>query len=158
MRKGVIGIISAIGGAATGAAAIGKMMNEKIEKKQETSDKHLKLFLMMNQWVRVKQAGKNLSSYFEKEGYREIAIYGMHYAGETLAEELIESGIRIKYGIDKNADNIYADFDIVTPDSDLEKVDAIVVTSITFFDEIENMLADKTDCPIISLEDILYQV
>ena len=128
MRKGVIGILSAIGGAATGAAAIGKMMNEKIEKKQETSDKHLKLFLMMNQWV------------------------------ETLAEELMESDIRIKYGIDKNADNIYADFDIVTPDSDLEKVDAIVVTPITFFDEIENMLTDKTDCPIISLEDILYQV
>ena len=66
--------------------------------------------------------------------------------------------MKVKYGIDKRAENIYADFDIVTPDSQLDKVDAIVVTSITFFDEIEEMLSVKIDCPIISLEDVLYQV
>lgn len=158
MKKGMIGILSAMGGAAAGSAAFGKVLGKKIIENKEKSDKHLALFLMMNQWVKVKQAGKNLSSYFEREGYREIAIYGMHYAGETLAEELMGSNIEVKYGIDKNADMIYADFDIVTPDDPLDKVDAIVVTSITFFDEIERMLSDKTNCPIISLEDILYQV
>ena len=66
--------------------------------------------------------------------------------------------MEIKYGIDKNADKIYADFLIVTPDSELEEVDAVVVTSITFFEEIEEALSVKVDCPILSLEDILYQV
>jgi hypothetical protein len=37
-------------------------------------------------------------------------------------------------------------------------VDAIVVTAITFFDEIEEKLSEKIDCPIISLDDILYEV
>jgi hypothetical protein len=64
----------------------------------------------------------------------------------------------VAYGIDQNADSIYADVDIVTMDDDLEVVDAIVVTAITFFDEIEGKLSGKIDCPIISLEDVLYEV
>ncbi len=158
MRKGMIGIISAIGGAAAGVTAVSGMLGSKVKENHKKSDKHLALFLMMNQWVKVKQEGKNLASYFEQEGYKKIAIYGMHYAGETLAEELQGSGVEIKYGIDKNADKIYADFLMVTPDDDLEEVDAVVVTSITFFDEIEEALGAKMDCPILSLEDILYQV
>ena len=43
-------------------------------------------------------------------------------------------------------------------DDDLEEVDAVVVTAITFFDEIEEKLSQKIDCPIISLEDILYEI
>ena len=118
----------------------------------------MSLFLMMNQWVKVKQDGKNLSSYFEKEGYKQIAIYGMSYAGETLMEELIDSPVTVQYGIDRNAEMIFADVDIVTPDASLEPVDAVVVTAITFFEEVEEMLRQKVDCPIISLEDILYDV
>ena len=158
MKKGMIGIISALGGAAAGISAVGSMLGRTIKKNQEKSDKHLALFLMMNQWVKVKQEGKNLASYFEREGYQKIAIYGMHYAGETLVEELQGSNVEIKYGIDQNADKIYADFLIVTPDSDLEEVDAVVVTSITFFEEIEEVLNAKMDCPILSLEDIVCQI
>ena len=62
------------------------------------------------------------------------------------------------YGIDKKADSIYADVDVVSIDDDLAPVDVIVVTAITFFDEIEENLSEKLDCPIISLEDILYEV
>lgn len=158
MKKGVIEILSAVGGAAAGAAAVGRALKGKIKETQEKSDKHLALFLMMNQWVKVKQAGKNLAEYFEWEGYRQIAVYGMHYAGETLVEELAASNIEVKYGIDRNADQIYADILVVTPDSDLEAVDAIVVTSIQFFEEIKESLSAKIDCPIISLEEIIYQI
>ena len=40
----------------------------------------------------------------------------------------------------------------------LDDVDAIVVTAVTFFDEIEDELHKKVNCPILSLEDILYEV
>ena len=158
MKKGIIGVTSAFAGAAVGAVGVGKAMSDKVTEWKNMSDKHLALFLLMNQWVKVKQEGKNLSEYFEREGYHEIAIYGMSYAGETLVEELQGSNIKIKYGIDKKANAIYADFDVVSPDEELEEVDAIVVTSITFFDEIEEMVSKKIACPIISLEDILYEV
>ena len=40
----------------------------------------------------------------------------------------------------------------------LTEVDAVVVTPIVFFNEIEKELSEKLDCPIISLEDILYEI
>lgn len=162
MKKGTISVLSALTGAlvgaVAGAGAVAKATGESDSKTKELAEKHLELFLMMNQWVKVKQEGKNLASYFEKKGYKKIAIYGMSYAGETLLEELKESDIEVAYGIDRKADGIYADIDIVSVDDNLEDVDAIVVTAITFFDEIEDKLSQKISCPIISLEDILYEV
>ena len=43
-------------------------------------------------------------------------------------------------------------------DDELEEVDAIVVTPISAFGEIKQTLEKKVDCPIISLEDVLYLV
>lgn len=158
MNKLVISILSAMTGAAAGAGAVGKISMNRAREIQSMSDKHLELFLMMNQWVKVRQEGKNLASYFEKRGYKKIAVYGMSYVGETLVKELKNTKIDIVYGIDKNADNIYADVCVVSMSESLEKVDAIVVTAIAFFDEIEDELSGIVDCPIISLEDILYEI
>lgn len=158
MRKSIISVISAMAGIIAGGLAVGRSAGKVIDGEKKVADKHLILFQMMSQWVKVKQEGKNLSSFFEKNGYKSIAIYGMSYAGETLVEELKGTDTKIAYGIDKNADSIYADVDIVSVEDDLEKVDAIVVTAITFFDEIEEKLSKKVSCPVISLEDILYEV
>ncbi len=133
-------------------------MEKSLNEKQNTSNKHFALFKMMNQWVRIKQEGKNLAEYFKENGYEKIAVYGMSYAGETLVYELNDSGITVEYGIDQNAKSLYLDIDIYEPDDDLKEVDALVVTAITFFDEIEEKMSQKLDCPIISLEDILYEI
>lgn len=158
MKKSVISILSVLTGAVVGAGAVSKVKGDKIQKSDQMSSKHLNLFLLMNQWVKVKQEGKNLATYLEQHDYNKIAIYGMSYAGETLIEELKGTNVEVVYGIDKNAESIYADVDVVTMEDTLGKVDAIVVTAITFFDEIEEKLSEKIDCPIISLEDILYEV
>lgn len=158
MKKKAVAVLSVLMGSALGAGAVGKAATGKAKKMRDMSDKHLELFLMMMQWVKVKQDGKNLASYFEKNGYKKIAIYGMSYAGETLVDELRNSDITVAYGIDQKADNLYADINIVSADADLEEVDVVVVTAITFFDEIKEKLSDKIDSPIISLDDILYEV
>lgn len=158
MKKVGLSVVSAIAGAALGAGAAGKASLSKMKKAQSMSDKHLALFLMMNQWVKVKQEGKDLASYFDQKDYKRIAIYGMSYAGETLIDELKGTDITIAYGIDKNANSIYVDVDVVSMEDVLDEVDAVVVTAITFFDEIEEKLSEKMDCPILSLEDILYEI
>lgn len=158
MKKISISVVSAIAGAALGAGAARKTSLSKAQKAQSLADKHLALFLMMNQWVKIKQEGKNLASYFDKRDYKRIAIYGMSYVGETLIDELQGTDITIAYGIDKNAASICADVDIVSMEDVLDEVDAVVVTAITFFDEIEEKLSEKVDCPILSLEDILYEI
>ena len=113
---------------------------------------------VMNQWLINKQEGKSLVSFFEENGYKSIAIYGMSYLGERLEDELRDSGIKICYAIDKNAENIYADIDVKSLEDDMDDVDAVVVTAVYFFDEVEEELEKIFDCPIISLEDIVQEV
>ena len=158
MKKGIISVLSAITGAAVGAGIMSKSAAEKREKTKSMSDKHLALFLMMNQWVKVKQKGKNLADYFIKRGYKNIAIYGMSYAGDSLIGELKDTEVRVAYGIDRNAHRIYSDVDIFSLEEDLAEVDAVIVTAISFFDEISEKLSEKMECPILSLEDILYEI
>ncbi|MDE7331782.1 MAG: hypothetical protein K2O16_05995 [Lachnospiraceae bacterium] len=158
MKKGMISVLSAVVGAAIGAGTVGKTVAGGMDKTKSMSDKHLALFLMMNQWVKVKQEGKNLAEYFKGNSYKKIAIYGMSYAGETLVDELRGTEVKVVYGIDKNADTIYSDVDVLSMEDDLAEVDAVVVTAITFFDEIKEKLLKKLDCPILSLEDILYEI
>lgn len=158
MNKGLIAMLSASVGTVTGAVVSGKISGKAIEQTKLLSNKHLELFLLMNQWVKVKQEGKNLSSYLEKKGYKRIAIYGMSYAGLTLYDELKGSDVKVAYGIDKNADSIYADIEVISMNESLKEVDAIIVTAISYFDEIEEELSQKINVPIISLEDIVFEV
>ncbi len=158
MKKGLIAVLATIAGTAVGTVITGKVVQNTLHGTQQMSDKHLALFLMMNRWVEVKQDGKSLFAYFHDKEYKSIAIYGMSYAGERLLHELKNSGIEVKYGIDQKADEIYTDVDILTINDELPNVDAIVVTSIYFFNEISEKLKALTDIPVISLEDILYEI
>lgn len=158
MKKGMVSILSLTTGIMAGVA-IGLYKGEKKRASEKgMSEKLLTLFLMMDQWVSVKQEGKNLSGYFEKNGYKKIAIYGMSYAGIALARELKNTATEVKYGIDKNAGNLSAPIKVLSPESDLDKVDAVVVTAVSYFDQIEEELRRKFGCPILSLEDIVYEV
>ncbi len=158
MKKNLFGPATLLTGIGMGAMAVEKIMDKKVQKWQQMSDKHLALFMMMNQWVKIGQEGKKLSEYFERNGYKNIAIYGMSYVGETLADELKNSRVFVKYGIDKKAGRINTEMNMITLEDNLQEVDAVVVTSITFFDEIAEKLRKRVNCPILSLEDILYEV
>ncbi len=166
MKKGVGMVVSGVAGTVLGAGMMKKVNKPEIDKNKELkdlADKHLALFLMMNRWVNIKQEGKNLSSYFERNGYKKIAIYGMSYAGCTLYDELLGSDIEIAYLIDQNPQRSISlgkgfGAKFVSMDDDLEEVDVIVVTPITFFDEISGNLRKKIGCPIISLDDIIDEV
>lgn len=155
MKKGILLLLSMAGGVVIGTTGVMRAMIKTINEKRDMSDKHFSLFLMMNQWVKLKQKGENLSAYFEANGYKRIAIYGMSYAGVTLVEELRGTNIKVVYGIDNNIKNNLSDVHIVSVDEDLENVDVVVVTAITFFNEIVKSLNLKIKCPIVSLEEVL---
>ena len=158
MKKIKTGIFTLLAGLSAGILGTRWYMNKELDRVSKYSDKHLKLFLMMNQWVKVRQKGKKLECYFEEKGYKKIAVYGMSYVGVTLVEELKNTKIEVVYGIDKNADNIATIIDIITLKDEMKEVDAIVVTAIVFYEDIKRQLREKANCPVISLEDILYDM
>lgn len=151
-------LLGGIAGGIAGVSATGTKLNKKVQLHRTYAQKHLLIMQMFNQWLIDKQEGKSLVKFFEDNEYKSIAIYGMSYLGERLLDELKDSGIEVKYAIDKNADNIYADVEIKRLEDDLPKVDAIIVTAVFFYDEIEEELSELVDYPVISLEDVLYGV
>ncbi len=158
MKKGVAGVLSAVAGGVAGGLAVSVKSNKEVKKWRGFSNKHLEMIKLYDQWFATKQEGKSVADYLRSEGIKTVAIYGMSFMGQRLHEELRNTDIEVKYGIDKNWNNIYADIDIVTPEDDLEEVDAIIVTAFYFFDEIEDSLLEKTDSRILSLEDLVYML
>lgn len=159
MKKGISTLLSIAAGAAAGGIAAGTKSSKKIKAMETIHQKVHELYMAFDQWLQIRQEGKTLVEYFLKNGYKTVAVYGMKELGERLCDELKDSGVTVSYAIDKNADvDVDVDVDVVTPDDELAPVDVIVVTAITYFDEIEDMLSEKMDSPIISLEDILYEV
>ncbi len=160
MKKRTIGILStfagAVAGAIGGAAATEKILG-RIDYRQ-LANKHLAIMKLYDQWIRTKQEGKSVVDYFHNNEIKSIAIYGMSFVGQRLYEELKDSDIKVNYAIDKNASSIYADIDVIDPDGDLPTTDAIIVTAIYFFNEIEEILVKKTNSKILSFEDILYEI
>lgn len=161
MKRKVLIVIFYIGtfgiGLGVGAVAVANVLTNIIEEYRKSSDKFSGMFQCMRQWVRLKQEGKSIYDYFEKNNYREIAVYGKGYIGEILAKELLESTVTIKYFIDQKADKDSDGF-MVSPDNELEEVDVVVVTPVTSYGEIKRRLIKKVKCPVISIEDILYEV
>lgn len=157
MKKGGIAVLSTLIGAAAGAAAVGKVQGKTISQKAEKVDKFKGYYNMLNQWLVLKQEGKSLEKYFTDNGFKTIAIYGMGEMGNRLYDELKGTSVTVKYAVDKNAASTYSELDVIDPDDDYEEVDAIVVSAIFAFDEIEEMLSDKVDFPIVSLEDVVYE-
>lgn len=119
-------------------------------------EKNRFLYKFMNQWVILKQRKIDISSFFINKGIKKIAIYGIHYMGERLYDELKNTQVEILYAIDRNKDKKEWEIPIIQPNDSLEYVEAIIVTPIFDFIEIKNYLLEKCSYSIFSIEEILF--
>lgn len=111
-----------------------------------------------NRWILLKNEGKNLSEYFEENGYKKIAIYGMGNLGLRLYEELKKTNTKVEYGVDHVHAEKMDDLNVycLKQLNSIDDVDAIVVTPVFSFDEIKEDLEKVTDKPIISLNTVVF--
>lgn len=158
MKKGIQTIIGILVGGLTGAGVVHKLKDSEIKKRDELNNKNDAILKLYNYWMNLSIKGKTIAGYLNEHGYHSAAIYGMHYLGDNLLHELMDNGVEVKYAVDRYADQIYADVEVLKPESELPKVDVIIVTAFSFYDEIEETLSKRIDCPILSIEDILYDM
>lgn len=158
MKKLIVNLLSFFLGQIVGIGFAGAKLGRKIAEKREMAEKNNSLFLLMNQWVQNRQDNKEIAIYLKERNYCHIAIYGMSYVGETLLHELQNSEIKVQYGIDRNRNNLIGKIEIYSVEDELAPVDAVIVTAITYYDEIREKLEQKMTCPIISLEEIVYEI
>ena len=156
MRKSVKMIVGLMG-VGVPVYLAGRWQQKCIDRWKEEARKQSAMFLVMNQWINIKQANRNLEEYFLKNGLKKIAIYGMGAMGQQLVKELKDSSVETVYGIDQNSDKIFAGIRVVKMDDELANVDAVVVTVIKGFDAIREAILGKLNCPVIAIEDILNE-
>lgn len=113
---------------------------------------------VMKRWFTLKCQGKMLFSYFEKNDYWRVAVYGLSDLGMYLIDELAGTGVEVIYGIDKRARKLKTELPVFTSEELLPEADAIIVTAVYYFNEIDTFLRGRVSCPVISLEDVLYTI
>lgn len=97
--------------------------------------------------------------YFKEHHISTLAVYGIGMVYEAIEQELLDS-VDIKYFVDKrrscsslNGKPVIRKEDI----ENMEKVDAILVTAVGFFHEIEEELeGQRIKDRLIDIEDIIY--
>lgn len=155
--KNAIGmIISAAVGCAAGIGYEFIKEEKRMDKLEDKEKKFEAFYRLLVAWVELKQEGKNLTDFFTYNNIKTIAVYGMKELGERLVKELEGTEIEIKYVIDQNVNSIETNLMKKIPEDELPEVDAIVVTAIYFYQDIEEKLSKKVDYQIISLEDVVY--
>jgi len=118
---------------------------------------------------------QEFEDFLKSEGSLEEDIFWLYYAvvqAESLLIGAYEEDVTSKVstflqgklptvlfsGVQMYLQDIYADIDVKSLEDDMDDVDAVVVTAVYFFDEVEEELEKIFDCPIISLEDIVQEV
>lgn len=149
-------ILSAAAGLLAGERTIGQERKKAMRRLEEDDIKFHEFYAILLQWIHMHNEGKTIGAYLKRCGYSTVAIYGMKELGEELLYELKDSEVEVKYGIDKSADDLYVGTDVYRPDEKLEPVDAVIVTAVHWFDEIEKDMKKKLGCPVLSLEDVVY--
>ena len=157
-KSAFLTIVSGAAGAAIGAGVTNHNLQKKIDYYEKRVDKFKSYFDLTNEWLRLKNEGKSLAEYFAKNNWSHIAIYGMGELGNRLMEELKGSSVAVDYAIDKHTDKVYSEVDVREVSDELPEVDVIVITPFYAYDEVEEMLMDTVDYPIVSIEDVVFNV
>lgn len=151
-----VGIGMVLGGGIAHNILIPKCQKD-VEVQKEYTEKHLDMFLLMSKWLEINQKGFSIKKYFTDNGYKAVAIYGMSDIGRRTCDELSGTDIKVMYAIDKRQDIQYKGIRIYSPEDKLPEVDALVVAAYWYFDEIAEKLYKKVDCPVLNINDIIYE-
>lgn len=144
------------------AYIMNKSIEPRIKNLVKTIEKLISFYNLLVWWVKNYQDGYLVSEQLKKLGYRRVAIYGIKELGERTYFECKLAGIAVPFFIDKCGINeILMDEPVnVLKPSDIENckddIDAVIVTALTYYDEIKTDLERDITCPVLSLESIVY--
>lgn len=136
----------------------GNCLEHEVEWNAEGYLRYQYLFKVMCQWMNQKNEKHKISEWIRRVNWNKVAIYGMGNMGKALLKELEADEVKVLYGIDRNAEKIEAGIPVYRLTDKLERVDGIIVTAITFYEEIERELQNELDIPVVSLKDILDEI
>ncbi len=136
---------------------IKKIFRNSITELRDTKIKLESEEILLNKWLRNIGEQKSLSEELLRLGYSKIAIYGMGDIANRIYEQLEKTSVQVVYEIDKERD-VYSDVELYIIEDELLPVDAIIVADFMNYENIKNKLKSKTNCEILSIEDIVLKM
>ena len=135
-----------------------ELLKRNLDAKDARIHKFKSYFDLLNEWLRLELQGKSVESYFIKNGYKTVAIYGIGEIGSRLYEALA-SGISVEviYAIDKNRKS-YLSLPVYNLDQSLPVVDVVVVSTNNIFEEVAKSLRNKVTATIVSIDDVIFEL
>lgn len=112
---------------------------------------------MLNQWLILKEIGVGVYSTLNQSNIKCIAVYGMGIYGRHLVRELQNVNLENLYGIDRKKMSPYRGVSVFGLTEGLPPVDIIINTVITEHESICEVLKRYFECPIVNLEDVLFE-
>ena len=82
----------------------------------------------------------------------------MNDIAHVMIAELKESDVTVSFCVDRNADNLFLEMPSYRPDQELPEVDACVVALPDIYKDISETLSKKMNCPILSIEDVVWDI
>lgn len=137
---------------------INKREDANREPKLQTLDKYRLIANCLDKWLALKERGINPASYLRQYNYSIVAVYGFGILGRHLLYDLEKEEIEIAYIIDRRVELKHPYIEIKGIDSSLENVDVVVVTAISEFDEIFDLLKTRISCPILSIQELIDEI
>ena len=113
---------------------------------------------ILTQWIGIKSFDNVLGNYLKNKGIYNVAIYGYSRLGVLLQRELINDGICVSYIIDRKGRLLECSLPVYTLEDDLPLVDAIIVSPVELYDEINGLLQQKVDLEIMDLGKIIEEI
>ena len=116
---------------------------------------------LYDKWLRNIRRGRRIDSFLLDNMYFDVAIYGMGMIGKQVLDELENTDVCVRFGIDNRASELkHRGIEIVHPSEilKLKSVSVIIVTPFEEYLEIEKKLTnyiDKEKTDIISIHTIV---
>lgn len=141
-----------------------KVDRKEVVNKEKSLERINAYYKLTYEWMQIKNQGKVVTNFLQKNNINKIAIYGKGSLGELFLQELKNSNIKVVCFIDQNYSR-KPQTENAVPIISIKKftelgtdVDAVIVTPIHIYDDIKNEISSIIKCDkIISLEDIIYK-
>ena len=113
-------------------------------------------YWVLTRWMELEISGKSTVQFLKRCGYQRIAVYGYAELGKLLCKELLNTDIQVEYILDKKVKQTEReDLPVYVPQKGLPRVDAVVVTAVYYFDDIEAELLQMDFHNVISFRKLL---
>lgn len=134
-----------------------KNLNSELNNLKEELDKDRYYLKVLDQWMMLRENNFSIETWLIRAGCKKIALYGYSILGRHFHKELLGGEVTIQYVIDRQGNKLRLELPVYLPEDSVPKVDAVIVASTYYYDEIRQFLRKKGIGRIISLETILYE-